>query len=178
MKASPCFLCACVLLGLFVVTTVTAHNLVSARLARWSEVTTFTGTGNTEYQNTTDFAVNYTEWRIRWEYTTDPSYTRAAGFFVWVYQQGQTGYVDFFSDVGGYNTNGTSYVENRTGTFYMTILARPPAVTGTTLIVEQNLESVPEFPPSTVLPLTLTVTLFVAAALSWRKQVRKGSDQD
>lgn len=107
-------------------------------------------------------------------FSPDPMYNAAAGFFVYVYPQNETkNYVGFFDSIGGSPTNGTAYAHNLTGSFYMSVQAGIPGILNYTLIVEQDLNSVPEFPPSTVLLLALTSTLLVAIALAYRKQRSK-----
>jgi hypothetical protein len=172
MKTSLLFLC--MLLIFLVASTMTVQSLVLAETPNWSEVATFTGVGSQQTQNTTIFKISHPEWRIRWMITLDPNYTLAEGFFVYVYPQGETkNYVWTIYSVGGSPTNGTGYAENLTGSFYMTILAGTPGVLTYSLIVEQNLNSVPEFPPSTILPFALTIALLVTIALAYHKQRSK-----
>jgi hypothetical protein len=172
MKTSLLFLC--VMLIFFVATTMTVHSLVLAETANWSEVATFTGPGSRQTQNTTHFAIGHGEWRIRWTYTPDPNYSAEAGFFVYVYPQGATkSYVGAIYSIGGSPTNGTAYVHNLTGSFYMSVLAGTPGILSYTLVVEQDLNSVPEFPPSTILPFALTIALLVTIALAYHKQRSK-----
>lgn len=161
----------------FVASTMMAHSLALAETANWSEVATFTGLGNKQTQNTTIFKISYDEWRIRWMISLDPNYTLAAGFFVYVYPQGETkNYVGYFDSVGGSPANGTAYAHNLTGSFYLSVLAGTPGVLSYSLIVEQDLNSVPEFPPSTILPFALAIALLVTIALAYHKQRSKESE--
>jgi hypothetical protein len=169
MKTSLLFLN--VMLILFVATTMTAHSLALAETANWSEVATFTGPGSNETQNTTYFTISHAEWQIRWAYAPDPNRSTYAGFFVYVYPQGETkNYVGTIYSFGGSPNNGTVYVHNLTGIFYMSVRAGILGILNYTLIVEQDLNSVPEFPPSTILPLALTTALLVTIALAYHKQ--------
>ena len=157
-------------------TTVAVQSIALAETANWSEVATFTGQGSTEVQNTTYFAISHPEWRIRWTISIDPNYVLAAGFIVYVYPKGETqNYVAFIYSIGGSPTNGTVY-DNQTGSFYMTVRAGTAAILSYTLIVEQDLNSVPEFPASTILPWALTTALLVTIALAFHKQRSKKSE--
>ena len=56
-------------------------------------------------------------------------------------------------------TNGTLYIHERSGTFHMVIIAT--AETSYTLVIEQNLVSIPEFQLWAILPLGFTATLLI-----------------
>jgi hypothetical protein len=172
MKTSLLFLY--VMLIFFVATTMTAHSLALAETANWNEVATFTGLPSEEAQNTTYFTMGHPEWRIRWMFSPDQNNILAAGFFVYVYPQGETkSYVGSIYSIGGSPTNGTAYLHNLTGVFYMSVLTGTLGILNYTLIVEQDVNSVPEFPPSTILPLALTTALLATIALAYDKQRSK-----
>jgi hypothetical protein len=173
MKTSLFFLC--VLLTFLMTTTTTAHNPVLANPENWSEVTRFTGAGSRQSQNTTYFTVDHAEWRIQWGYTPNADYAAVAGFIVYVYPPGEAypNYTVAIFDIGGNQTNGTSYVHNQTGTFYMSVTAVEPAIINYTIIVEQDLDSVPEFPSPTLIPFTLTAALLTGVVVAYRKQRSK-----
>lgn len=172
MKTSLLFLY--VMLIFLVATTMTVHSLVLVETANWSEVATFTGVGSSETHNTTTFTIDHPEWQIRWAYTPDPNHSAYAGFIVFVYPQGETNsYVGAIYSIGGSPTNGTAPIHNLTGSFYMSVHAGILGILNYTLIVEQDLNSVPEFPPSTILPLALTTALLVTVALAYHKQRSK-----
>jgi hypothetical protein len=174
MKTSLLLLFA--MLIFLVATTMTSRSLAIAEAANWSEVATFTGPASKQAQNTTIFTISHSEWRVRWMFSPDPMYNAAAGFFVYVYPQNETkNYVGYFYSVGGSPTNGTADAHNLTGSFYMSVLAGVAGILNYTLIVEQDLNSVPEFPPSTILPLALTTTLLISITLAYRKQRSKKS---
>jgi hypothetical protein len=172
MKTSLLFLC--MMLIFLVTTTIPVHSLALAETANWSEVATFTGEGSMEIQNTTYFTISHPEWRIRWTISIDPQYVLAAGFFVYVYRQGETqNYVGYIYSIGGSPNNGTAIADNLTGSFYMSVRAGSPAILKYTLIVEQDLNSVLEFPQSTFLPWALTTAVLVTIALAYHKQRSK-----
>jgi hypothetical protein len=160
MKASATLVY--MLLALVLAIQLVLYNPVLATPSNWSEVTRFTGTGSREPQNTTFFTADHPEWRIRWEYNPYPEYVNVASFVALTYPQGETSnYVDSIVAMGPSQTSGTSYVHNRTGTFYMNIIAGDN-VLNYTLIVEQDLDSIPEFLLPMLLPLLLTSTLVIA----------------
>lgn len=121
----------------------------------WVEVTRFIGTKGF---TTNIFVCDHPEWRIKWEY--DPGHWHFADlhkFQVITYTEGSSIItVDMISGTPGINENGTSYVHENPGKFYMEINAG--IMESYTLIVEQNIDSIPEFPPWTILPLFLTIT--------------------
>lgn len=170
MKASA--MLSHLLLTLVLAIQLTLYNPVLATPENWSEVTRFTGTGSMETQNTTLFTIGHAEWRIRWQYNPDPQYADVAGFVVFTYPQGETSnYVNWIFAIGPSQTSGTSYVHNHTGTFYMNIAAGN--ILNYTLIVEQDLDSIPEFPLSMLLPLVFTSTLVVAIVRVYAKKPRQ-----
>jgi hypothetical protein len=122
----------------------------------WVEVTRFIGTGGF----TTDvFVCDYPEWRIRWEY--DPLsvlfWEGLKPLGVKVHPEGQSKLtVSSITGIG--SQDGINYVYDNAGRFYMTI--SPTFLRSYTIIVEQNIESIPEFPSWAILPLILCITLF------------------
>ena len=107
----------------------------------WVEVTRFIGTKGF----TTDiFVCDNPEWRIRWEY--DPGHTlfpTMAEFEVITYPEGSSpNAVDTISGTPDTIQNGTSYVYENPGRFYMKISTG--IIDTYTIIVEQNTESAPK----------------------------------
>ena len=126
----------------------------------WVEVTRFIGTSGF----TTDvFVCDHVEWRIRWEY--DPMsvlfWEGLKPLDVKVHPEGQsTLTVSSITGVG--SRDGINYVHDNAGRFYMTISTT--FLRNFTIIVEQNIESIPEFPSLTILGFilvgSLTIVLF------------------
>ncbi len=139
--------------------SVVTLGIVFASSSSWSEVTRFTGSGTEDY--TTDyFNCEHAEWRIRWEYVPHSGLPMFALFSVYTYPQGEDAlYIDYIIKIGANDTDGISYIHNSDGTFYSKINV---AITESyTIIIEQDLNSIPEFPSWTILPLFLVTTLFV-----------------
>ena len=130
-------------------------------VTNWSEVARFSGLGSENY--TSDyFSCDYEEWRIRWEYVPSSQQPDLAFFSVFTYPKnddirGAT-YVNEIMKTGTADTNGTSFIHNYQGTFHMYIDVEETE--SYTIIVEQNLNSIPEFPSWIILPLILTIIVF------------------
>jgi hypothetical protein len=139
---------------LLISSIIASFNVVLATPDNWSEVTRFTGSG-TEVYTTDYFTCDHVEWRISWEYIPDSESTI---FWVYTYPQGEDAlYIDVIYKTGADDTSGISYIHNNNGTFYMKI-----EVSNTqsyTIIVEQDLDSTPEFPSFLILPLFMIATL-------------------
>jgi hypothetical protein len=144
----------------------------------WVEVTRFTmdsvpstwwgdPSGNTDF-----FNCDYVEWRIRWEYTPHPAVPQYAALYVEVYekkedviwrgeliQEGRSELIDVIREYGMSETSGVSYIHNQTGRFYMFISGSN--MENFTVIVEQDIDSIPEFPSWTILPLVIAVMLVI-----------------
>jgi hypothetical protein len=135
-----------------------SFGVVFAFSEDWSEVTRFT---DEEMIFTTDlFTVEHVEWRIRWEYEPQPDVpdTHPSLEFYVYSQEPQGQWFDRVSKRGTEETNGTLFIHDKQGTFYLTVVS---AVENYTIIVEQNLATIPEFPSW----MTLIVMLLVLTAL-------------
>jgi hypothetical protein len=131
-------------------------GIVFASSSSWSEVTRFTGSG-TEHYTTDYFNCEHAEWRIRWDYVPHPGLL--ALFSVYTYPQGEdTLYIDSIIKIGANDADGISYIHNSDGTFYSKI--NVAYTESYTIIIEQDLNSIPEFSSWIILPLFLVTTLF------------------
>ena len=145
----------------------------------WVEVTRFIGT---EGFTTEAFVCDYPEWRIRWEF--DPGHWHFAvmhTFQVTTYREGEsTTYLNRVLEPPNGNLNGVQLL-NQSGTFYLEI--GTGIIDSYTIIVEENIESIPELPSWTILPLILTITLFSIIIkrkidyTSYPKQYRRNSTE-
>ena len=132
----------------------------------WVEVTRFIGTKGF----TTDIFVCYhPEWRIRWEY--DPGhghFPELAILQVTTYKEGESSkYFNQILEVPNGNLNGVELL-NQSGTFYLEISTG--IIESYTIIVEQNIESIPEFLSWAILLLLIVVTL---VGVTVRNHIRK-----
>ena len=154
----------------------------------WVEVTRFTKesvsstwwgdpSGNTDY-----FNCDRVEWRVRWEYTPHPAVPQYASLYVEVYEKkddvmwrgflrakGESVLVDVFREYGMSETSGVSYIHNQTGRFYMSISGSN--IEDFTIIVEQDIDSIPEFPSWQ--PLLITLAAVVATAIVYSHKLKK-----
>jgi len=123
----------------------------------WVEVTRFIGTDGF----TTDvFVCDHVEWRIRWEY--DPMlvlfWEGIKPLDTKVHPEGQSSLtVSNITGVG--SRDGINYIHDNAGRFYMTISTT--FLRSFTIIVEENIDSIPEFPSWTILPIFTIATLLI-----------------
>lgn len=154
----------------------------------WVEVTRFTKesvpstwwgdpSGNTDYFNCTRV-----EWRVRWEYTPHHAVPQYAVFYVEVYEknedviwrgelirEGESVLIDVFEENGMSDTSGVSYIHNQTGRFYLFI--RASNIEDFTVIVEEDIDSIPEFP--SWIPLLFMLGIVVVALLVYKWKLCK-----
>ena len=140
----------------------------SAYAENWVEVTRFTGSGAQNY-TTNYFTCNNAEWRIRYEYVTNPQLSISTFFKVFIYSKGEdTIYVDSIDKFGENDTSGISYIHNKTGTFYLKINANTQSYK---IFIEQDTNSVPELSWLAIIPL-LVGMLSLAMILRHRKTTK------
>lgn len=131
----------------------------------WVQVTQFSGSAS----ETTDyFTVSHAEWRVDWTYTPDPTYPQYASFYLDIYNQNQSEWPASIDQLGNTTTNGTTYVHNLSGTFYCDISVS--SVTGYTITIEQDVNSVPEYPAFFLILALLTVLFITFAAFRKRSK--------
>ena len=122
----------------------------------WVEVTRFIGTKGF----TTDvFVCDHVEWRIVWEF--DPGHWVFVEFYtltITTYKEGESNkYFNQIREPPNGNLNGVELL-NQSGTFYLEISSG--LIDSYTIIIEENIDSIPEFPSWVILPLVLIITLF------------------
>jgi len=132
----------------------------------WVEVIRFEGTGGVSEKH---FTCDYFEWRIRWEF--DPGhwhfFPQYHTFSVATYREGEDmHHVDSIFEMANGSKSGISYIHDNYGKYYMAIRALD--IENYTIIIEQNIDSIPEFPSWIILPLLLVTT---AAAAAIRKHL-------
>jgi hypothetical protein len=123
----------------------------------WVKVATLTGSGG--IGSTNSFTVDLVDWRIIWEIEPGDGSERTA-FMAYIFPNvGVNGGEHWFEKIehfGIEETTGVVNIYNRSGSFYMDVLTGN--VDRYTMIIEQNTDSIPEFPSWTLLPLFLTAT--------------------
>jgi len=138
----------------------------------WIEVTRFTGSGG--IGSTSHFTVDHVDWRIRWEINPGNGSERTS-FTVYVFHETELEdsepWFEKIRHFGTEETTGILNIYNNRGSFYMVVLMRN--VDNCTLIIEQNTESIPEFPSWVLLPSLLVATL--AAIICKQRLLRKSA---
>jgi hypothetical protein len=100
------------------------------------------------------------------------NYTEYARFTVDALTRNETSLIATISQEGNTTTNGTRYIHNRQGEFYLNIYVTN--VESYTVVIEQDMQSVPESSPIILLPLLTTGTL-VATILSRKSRASSRS---
>lgn len=141
-----------------------ASGVVFASSGNWVEVATFTG--SVGIGSTSHFTVDHVDWRIRLE--IDPSNSsESSSFAVYVFQDSEP-WSEKISQLTTNETTGILNIHNHSGSFYLVV--QTMNVDSYTMIVEQNTETIPEFPSGLILPLIVTVVLM---AVVYRKRLSK-----
>jgi len=136
-------------------------SIVFAFSDNWVEVTTFTGSGGVH--STSHFAVDYVDWRIRWEVTPGNDSERGTSFDAYVYPSSGGPYVEMMHHaIGTEKTTGIKNIYNHRGIFYIVVVTTN--IANVKLIIEQNIESIPMFPSWTILPFVLIISVFLVVA--------------
>ena len=148
------------MLGLLLLTFI--PSVVFGSSADWVEVARFTETGQGSTKTET-FECSHVDWRIRWSFTSSINEPPLM-FSITVYNSSGR-IVDFFVTASG--KSGTLNY-NTTGSFYLSI--GDLYVQNYEIIVEQNIDSIPEFPSWAILPLLVISTL---VAITARNKLRK-----
>ncbi len=118
----------------------------------WVEVARFTGV--TEGMRKESFTSDCAEWRIRWSYNAKPESMTPPIQFQYTIQEVEGEFSEILIPESDW---GIMYV-NKTGSFNITIHSYAYRYS---IIIEKNLEFIPEFPSWSIIPLFLVVT-FVA----------------
>ena len=140
-------------------------NVALVASASWVEVTRFSDLGD----YTSDyFSCSHVIWRINWNYTPSSNDPTLAGFGVIVYRQDGNVSIASIMQLGNTTTEGTKDLVSLPGTFYLRI--QIANLEHYTVVVEQDMESVPEF--SSMVLLLLFVTGILVAMTLARRQAR------
>jgi len=142
---------------------------VFANSSNWTEVVSYAGSG-TGSGASPPFTINHTEWRIIWEYTPQFEFGSQNDFDFWIIpEENRSDYSRASMAVVSVNhpieQNGTLYISNVTGTFFIETV---PCSSDWSITVEQDVNSVPEFPSWIILPLFLMATF---SAIIYKKRL-------
>ncbi|MEJ2240609.1 MAG: hypothetical protein P8Y18_00470 [Candidatus Bathyarchaeota archaeon] len=129
---------------------------------------------NVDY-TTESFSCNNVEWRIRWNFSPPFVYRgdgeRRSGLFSISVYQDDNNRIDSISYVGTEEKNGT-WVHNENGTFHLHISAL--FAYDYSIIVEQNIDSIPEFTSLTFLVTGLSAVLVLLSVIYRTKIIHRG----
>jgi len=126
----------------------------------WVEVVRFTGE-NLGYHTTESFSCEYDEWRVRWECVPNVDFNLSTFIMNVETVESFNKRVDGVVNIGSDVLNGTLYINDNFGRYCLAIVSNVPKYT---IIVEQNIDSIPEFPsmiPMLLILVVLTVTLVI-----------------
>ena len=124
----------------------------------WVEVAKFSQ-GQHWFGDTTSFKIEYSQWRILWEYEIDlPNLT---AFFFEIKQKDSGQIIDEYFNSGKLDiTQGIYNITDQKGEFYLFIGSNAKSYS---IIIEQNIDSVPEFSSLMILPIVfgLSISIFI-----------------
>ena len=133
-------------------------NIAFGASGNWIEIVTLTGSGG--IGSTKTFVVDRVDWRIRWEFEPGNGSERVA-FLVYVFQttgiKGSVPWIDSIQHFGTEETTGILNIYNQSGYFYMDVLTGN--IENYSMVIEQNLDSIPEFSSWIILPFFLICIL-------------------
>jgi hypothetical protein len=143
-------------------------RIVFASSDNWVEVVTFHNIVG--FWATSRFNVFHDDWRIKWEiYPSNGSESPSLTVHVY-HDMGHQG-TEIISSLTTHETTGILNIYNASGKFFLAFWATNTN-SSSILIIEQNTDSIPEFPAWTILPAFLIVTLSVVVV---RKKLVKSS---
>jgi hypothetical protein len=149
-KAFVLSLILCFLVSAFSVSVAFASS------SNWVEVVTFHNIVG--FWATSRFNVFHDDWRIKWEiYPSNGSESPSLKVLVY-HDMGHQG-IENISSLTTHETTGILNIYNASGKFFLAFWATNTN-SSSILIIEQNTDSIPEFPSWTIIPLVLTITLF------------------
>ena len=143
-------------------------GLTFASSGNWVEVARLTGVGG--IGTTETFTIEHVDWRIRWEIETSNGSERTA-FLVYIFPitgiHRSEPWFESIQHFGTEETSGMLYIYNHSGSFNMDVLA---SIESYTMIIEQNLESIPEFPSWT--PMLIMLLAVMAVAVIYKRKLQ------
>ena len=137
--------------------SVSTLSVACASSENWVEVIRFTGSESTK---TEPFTIEHVEWRIRWNYSHPFMMHNpvAHAFVINILEHSPKKHIISIGEWNPTSENGT-WVHNENGAFYLEIWSI--SIDEYSIIIEQNIDSVPEFPLWTLLSLFLITSLMV-----------------
>ena len=140
-------------------------NLALTQEENWVEVAEFSQ-GRHWFGDTYSFTIDYSQWRILWEYEIDlPNLT---AFFFEVKQKDTGQIIDEYFNSGKLDiTQGIYNITDQKGEFYLFIGSNAKSYS---IRIEQNIDSVPEFSSLLILPIFLGLSIGIFFARNKMKK--------
>ena len=133
---------------------ITIPNFVLGANDNWVEVATFSE-NRPRFGDTTSFAINHNEWRIRWEYEIFLPNLTAFFFDVKIQDTGKI--IEGYDNGGKLDiTQGILNINGHEGDFFLFIGSNGKSYS---ITVEENIDSIPEFPSWALFPICGIATI-------------------
>jgi len=147
--------------------SVSTLGVACASSENWVEVIRFTGSESTQ---TEPFTIEHVEWRIRWNYSHQFMMHNpvAHAFVINVLEHSPEKHIISIGEWNPASENGT-WVHNENGAFYLEIWSI--SIDEYSIIIEQNIDSVPEFPSWA--PLVAGFFAFAVLSVVCRRQFKQ-----
>jgi len=154
--------------GLALLTIMLAMPMMisSVEATEWVEVTRRSGSAHTSKEFSMQFECNHVEWRIRWSYEAE-----GAPFESTLLIQGIN---PLILATLGYSSRSGVRVCNGTGNHNLEVTCI--GMNEYTIVIEEDVDSIPEFPSWT--PLLIMLLAVVAVVLIYRRSLHKNSTVD
>jgi len=165
-------------------------GVVFATSGNWVEKGRLTGFAP-KFGESPLFTIESNDWRIKWEYVPYAEYPNLTAFSIHVQTHAEVEggpilppsfrehedltyslLVGSIIKSGTKETNGILYINGFNGTFVMDIVSNADSYV---IIIEENLDVIPEFPSWT--PLLITVVAVVAVTVIYRRRLSKSNNR-
>jgi heme/copper-type cytochrome/quinol oxidase subunit 2 len=142
--------------------------------ANWQSVKNFMGTSD---QNTDNFTITATEWKIHWTYTPRSDYSYLSLFSFNVYEKGGQIKTLYILKTGANETSGTEYIHGGQKDYFLVISVANLAGSGYTITVGQNADTIPSIPttsnPTVYIIIIVIIIVAIILAVLLLKRRRK-----
>ena len=167
------------ILGLALLTIMLAMPMMISLVEAtdWVEVARWSGYAfpDPEHFETEQFECSHVEWRIKWSYVAEGSPFESI-FVIKIYKEGVSDYINLILKTGYINKSGIKNIHDNNGTFYLDITAAN--IDEYTIIIEQDVDSIPEFTPATVAIVLIAVSILaVVLSKKFKKRMKREVDE-
>ena len=141
-------------------------GIVFASSENWVEVVRFSG-DNLGPHTTESFTCEHVEWRVRWECVPNVDFNLSTFIMNVETVESFNKRVDGVVNIGSDVLNGTLYITDNFGIYCLAIVSN---VQNYSIIVEQNIESIPEFPSGFIFIFILVASLTIVLTKKFWRQ--------